>query len=148
MEKIYGVYNGGIDVSALDNMHEIDVWKKIENIGGTIYWLNHDAADGRITLSDKNIEQINEWQYVLEYLVYYTRKFGVTFSREPKSGEHIERSEDYNKWYQYWDNVVNSWSDKQLNEFIKRREKEQDFSDLLPKTNWKGEVIVENNLNV
>ena len=62
MEKIYGVYNGGIDVSALDNIHEIDVWKKIENIGGTIYWLNHDAADGSITLSKKDIEQLNEWQ--------------------------------------------------------------------------------------
>ena len=147
MEKIYGVYDGGIDMSKLNKVHEIDVWKKIEAIGGVIFWANHEAADHRTTLSKEEIKKLNELQYSLEYLVYYTRNFGVTFSREPQAGDHVERSEDYNKWYCFWDNVVKSWSNAQLNEFIQRREKKQDFSDLLPKTNWKGEIIT-NSINI
>lgn len=148
MEKIYGVYTGKVDMSMLDNLHEIDVWKKIEDIGASLFWSNHDAADGRTKLSDKEREIMIEMQYLLEYLVYYTRKFGVTFNRTPKAGEHVERSEDYNKWYSFWDSVVKSWSDKQLKEFIERREKGECYLDLLPETNWKGEVMTDSGLNV
>jgi len=148
MEKIYGVYTGDMDMSSLDKMHEIDVWKSIESMGSSIFWVNHDAADGRITLTDVDREKLNERQYSLEYLVYYTRKFGVTFSREPQAGKHVERSEDYNAWFKFWNNVVSSWSTEKLQEFIKRKKNGQDFSYLLPKTNWKGEEIVESELNV
>ena len=86
-------------------------------------------------------------QYVLEYLVYYTRKFGVTFSREPKAGEHVERSEDYLKWFKFWDGIVKSWSNKQCIEFFINKKKEE-LSFLLPKTNWKGQPVVENDLNI
>ena len=143
MEKIYGIYTGNVDMSGLDDLHEIDVWKKIETIGGSLFWANHDAGDGRIELSQRDKEKMEDMQYVLEYLVYYTRKFGVTFNSEPKIGEHIQRSDDYNEWYRFWNDYVQSWTDEQMNDFIKRRQRGQDFSDLLPKTNWKGELVVD-----
>lgn len=136
MEKIFGVYHGNIDLNALEKMHEIDVWKKIDTIGGAIFWANHDACDNKITLSESEKKQLVEAQYLLEYLVYYTKKFGVKFNREPQAGQHVEKSADYVKWFDFWSNHINSWSKEQLDEFIKRRKNNQDFSDLLPKTSW------------
>lgn len=136
MEKIYGIYHGNFDTNALEKMHEIDIWKKIDSLGEGIFWINHDACDRRIELSEKEWEKVEEAQYLLEYLIYYTKKFGVKFDREPVAGQHVENSADYVKWYNFWNNHVNSWSKEQLNEFIKRRKNNQDFSDFLPKTSW------------
>ncbi len=147
MDKIYGIYTGGVDVSNIDNLHEIDIWKKIEIIGGSIFWANHDCADGRINLTKSEVEKLEEMQYLLEYLVYYTRKFGVKFNREPKVGEHVERSEDYNAWFQFWNNHVQGWTNEESNQFIETRKNGKDFSKFLPKTNWKGEPI-DNSLNI
>ena len=146
MEKIYGIYNGGFDMSSLDRMREEDIFANIEDFGGYIWRLNHDAADGRIELTEKENESLERVQYALEYLVYYTRKFGVTFSREPEAGKHIERSEDYNAWYGHWNKFFNSLSIEKMDEYRRRRLNNEDLSDLLPKTNWKGENI--DNLNV
>ena len=148
MEKIYGLYTGGVDVSKIDKLHEIDVWKKIETIGGLLFWTRHDYADGRIELSTSEKEKMENMQYLLEYLVYHTRKFGVTFNSEPKLGEHIERSEDYMKWYSFWNNCVQSWTSEELKDFIERRKNNEDYSHLLPDTNWKGEFCEFATMNI
>lgn len=148
MEKIYGIYHGNFDVNTLEKMHEIDIWKKIDSIGGTIFWANHDSSDNRIELSEKECELLIEAQYLLEYLVYYTRKFGVKFDREPVAGQHIEKSVDFVKWYNFWSKHVKSWSKEQACEYLERRKNNQDFSDLLPKTSWNDNKQTEEAVEV
>ena len=43
-EKIYGVYNTFGDSEALEALDEIDIWKMIDNLGGSIFWTLHDSS--------------------------------------------------------------------------------------------------------
>ena len=82
-------------------------------------------------MTKSEVEKLEEMQYLLEYLVYYTRKFGVKFNREPKVGEHVERSEDYYKWFRFWNNHVQGWTNEESNQFIETRKNGKDFSKFL-----------------
>ena len=59
--------------------------------------------------------QLIEVQYNLEYLVYFTRRFGVEFSMELSSTEHLEISELYNTWFRFWHNHFESMSPEEYN---------------------------------
>ena len=67
-------------------------------------------------------------QYNLEYLVYYTRKFGVKFSKKPSATEHIERSKSYNAWFKFWHNHFESMSTDVYNQFVDDKFSGKDIS--------------------
>ena len=90
-EKLWGVYNTFDNPETFETLEEIDIWKKINNLGGAIFWAMHDS--GKPWAADVSKKDLIDAQYNLEYLVYSTRRFGVEFSKEPSATEHVERSE-------------------------------------------------------
>lgn len=145
-EKIYGIYAGPVlKVDKLEECDEYEVWGTIQNLGNFIFYTNHNLAHGRIDGcgnydARKDIyEDLENAQYALEYAVYFTKKFGVTFNREPKAGEHIQRSESYNKWYRFWNDHFNNMSDEDYKEFERLQRKGEDVSKYLPKARWNEE---------
>lgn len=136
-EKIFGIYTGNLDITGIDEVAEIDIWKKIDNLGGIIWRINHEVADGRLTLSQQQKQNLLEYQYALEYLVYYTRKFGVEFTQEPQKGLHVEHSSDYLAWFRFWHNHFNSMSREEYNAFVDKKQNGEDISGFLPSTTWK-----------
>lgn len=133
-EKIWGTYNTFKDASILDTLDEIDIWKKIDNLGGTIFWQNHDYDKPWATLTSK---EMIEAQYNLEYLVYLTRKFGVEFDKEPTATEHVQESKSYNAWFQFWYNHFESMSEEVYKQFVDDKFSGKDISKYMPTTSWK-----------
>ena len=100
-KKIWGVYNT-LDETKLDNLSEFEIWKKIALLTREINCiLNYGKKQGN---KDINIKALITEKFNLEYLIYYTKKFGVEFDEVPSYGKHIEKSESFNNWYKYWTN--------------------------------------------
>jgi len=134
-EKLWGIYNTFDDTEMLETLEEIDIWKKIDNLGGQIFWTMHDAGKPwAVNVSTKDL--INA-QYNLEYLVYSTRRFGVEFSKEPSATEHVERSESYNAWFKFWHNHFDSMTPEVYNQFVDDKFSGKDISKYMPSGSWK-----------
>lgn len=134
-EKIWGVYQTAFDPEKIEELDEIDIWKKIDNLGGEIFWAIHDF--NKPWRNGESWEDITNAQYALEYLIYYTRKYGVEFSREPSVSEHVERSDSYNAWYNFWKNHFDSMSEEEYNAFVDDKFNGKDISKYMPTDTWK-----------
>lgn len=132
-EKIFGIYPGIIkDTSEVDNYDEIDLYFMIDSIGGMIWRLNHDMADGRIERVD-----LTGYQYAIEYCLNQTRKFGVELD-EPTPGKHMETTDSYRAWYSFYNNhFKNVLTDDEWDEFQRRKNCGEDYSKFLPKGDWR-----------
>ncbi len=137
-EKIWGVYNTFDNPEEAEKAEEVDIWKSIDTLGGSIFWAIHDA--GKPWASNVSSQELINAQYNLEYLVYSTRRFGVEFSKEPSATEHVERSESYNKWFQFWHNHFNSMDRKTYNQFIEDKSNGKDISKYMPSGGWKDSL--------
>lgn len=137
-EKLWGVYNTFDDPEMFETLDEIDIWKKIDNLGGSIFWAMHDSGKPWATSVSTN-DLINA-QYNLEYLVYSTRKYGVEFSKEPSATEHVERSESYNAWFRFWHNHFESMSPEVYNQFVDDKFSGKDISKYMPSGSWKDSL--------
>jgi len=134
-EKLWGIYNTFDDPEMLENLSEIDTWKKIDNLGGAIFWAMHDA--GKPWSANISAQELINAQYNLESLVYSTRRFGVEFSKEPSATEHVEKSESFNAWFKFWHNHFESMSHEVYNQFIDDKSNGKDISKYMPSSNWK-----------
>lgn len=134
-EKLWGVYNTFEDVEMLETLDEIDIWKKIDNLGAAIFWSIHDS--GKPWAADVSADDLIIAQYNLEYLVYYTKKFGVEFSKEPSATEHVERSKSYNTWYTFWREHFESMGRDTYNQFVEDKFSGKDISKYMPINSWK-----------
>ncbi|MCR5223668.1 MAG: hypothetical protein K6C11_00750 [Bacilli bacterium] len=137
-EKVWGLYNTIDNPEALEELEEIDIWKKINNLGGAIFWTQHDA--GKPWAPVVSMDQLIEAQYNLEYLVYSTRRFGVEFSREPSATEHVERSESYNAWFRFWNDHFESMSPEVYDQFVDDKCAGKDISKYMPTGSWKDSL--------
>lgn len=137
-EKKWGLYNTFENPEKFDELDEIDIWKKIDNLGGTIFWARHDA--GKPWAANVSEQDLIIAQYNLEYLVYYTRKFGVEFSREPSATEHVEKSESYKLWFRFWNNHFQSMPIGVYNQFVDDKSNGKDISKYMPSGNWKDSL--------
>jgi len=134
-EKKWGIYPGLINPIVMNSISEIDVWKKIDNLGAVMFWTRHDADKPWVEpMTEKDLI---EAQYTLEYLVYYTRHFGVEFSYEPRNTIHVERSESYNAWYLFWKNHFDSMDPDTYNKFVDDKFNCKDISKYMPEISWK-----------
>lgn len=138
--KKWGLYNTFDNPALLDTLDEIDIWKKIDNLGGTIFYANHDAAKNRPWASNVSMADLIQAQYNLEFLVYYTRRFGVEFSREPSETEHVEISESYNAWFRFWHDHFESMTPEVYNQFVDDKFSGKDISKYMPSENWKDSL--------
>ena len=112
--------------------------EKIDNLGGSIFWANHDA--GKPWAAKVTPTQLIDAQYNLEYLVYSTRRFGVEFSKEPSETEHVERSESYNAWFNFWHDHFESMSPEVYNQFIDDKFSGKDIAKYMPSGSWKDSL--------
>ena len=137
-EKLWGVYNTLDNPEMFETLDEIDIWKKIDNLGGSIFWAMHDA--GKPWATNVSTEDLINAQYNLEYLVYSTRRFGVEFSKEPSATEHVERSESYNAWFRFWHDHFESMSPEVYNQFVNDKFSGKDISKYMPSGSWKDSL--------
>ena len=137
-EKIYGVYNTFGDSEALEALDEIDIWRMIDNLGGSIFWTLHDSS--KPWSNNVSKKDLVTALYNLEYLVYSTRRFGVEFSKEPSITEHVERSESYNTWFKFWQNHFKSMTNKEYDQFIDDKTSGKDISKYMPSNSWKDSL--------
>ena len=134
MKKIWGVYNTFEDASKIDSLEEYEIWKKIDNLGGIIFYAFRDMD--KSWGNNLSNEQLMQIQYNLEYLVYYTRKFGVEFSYEPNEKEHVESSESYRAWFKFWHDHFNSMPRDVYDKFVEDKLANKDVSSYLPFNKW------------
>ena len=121
MKKIWGIYNT-LNKEELDKLSEYEIWKKIYLLSKEIeFTLNYLERPGK---KDISIKALIDEQFNLEYLMYYTTKFGVEFDKEPTFGEHIKQSESFNKWYKKSQNYFEIEKLKRVKEEIIANSKE------------------------
>ena len=111
-EKVWGLYTTFDNPESIEKIDEIDIWNKIDNLGGAIFW----------------------------DLVYSTRRFGVEFSREPSATEHVERSESYNAWFRFWHDHFESMSPEVYDQFVDDKCAGKDISKYMPTGSWKDSL--------
>lgn len=136
-EKKWGLYNTFDNPKMFDTLDEFEIWAHIENLGGYIFYAQHDKADNRPWAADISMEKLIEAQYNLEFLVYFTRKFGVEFSHEPSETEHVDRSESYNAWYRFWNEHFETMTPEVCQQFANDKSSGKDISKYLPTGSWK-----------
>lgn len=136
-DKIYGLYSSVTEYeeNILNNLPEEDVWMKIHNLS---YKLINAKREYELTY-DVSIEKIKLHRYLLEYLIYSTRRFGVTFDEEPTIDKHIKLSDSYRKWYSFWENHFNSLTKEEFNSYLKFKSRDLNVNALLPRTKWNDE---------
>lgn len=132
-EKIFGIYPGSIvEPSIIDNLDEIDLYLQIDALQENIYWKYTMASAAHAELNTE------EDAYALEYLIYKTNKFGTNIP-SPEKGKHIHITEDYERWYEYYENHFKKvLSESELDEFLRRKHNNEDVSEFLPSGRWKG----------
>lgn len=137
-EKLWGIYNTFDNPEIFETLDEIDIWKKIDNLGSSIFWATHDA--GKPWATNVSIKELINAEYNLEYLVYLTKRFGVEFSKEPSANAHVERSESYNAWFKFWHDHFESMSPDIYNQFVDDKFSGKDISKYMPSGSWKDSL--------
>ena len=107
-ERKWGEYNTFNDLDHINNASEIEIWHAIDNLEENIMWSVHNNASKRKFGDDVPYELIVKARYNLDFLIYFTRKFGVEFDVEPSMLHRMERSESYKSWFSFWKELVAS----------------------------------------
>ena len=100
----------------LDAGSEIFLWLAIEELGGFLWRMNHDLADGRIDSTPGIEKDLIKVRDEIEYAVGQLIRFGV---EDPK-----KESEKYWAWYRMWKDFFDEISDSDIHEISKLLEKD------------------------
>ena len=142
-EKIYGIYPGTVTcIEEANNYNEVELFLMIEIFESHMKNCYKGLYKGAI-----DDEQIAEKEYGLEYLRYLTRKFGVEFPT-PTLGQHVPKTESYNKWLNYYAEYVHSKPLCFVDEVFIAMSKRQDSSHLLPEKKWNEEETKKMKLTI
>jgi len=128
--RIHGIDPGCMNPEEVEKMSECDLFCAIESLGYYLWWQRHEESHGRVEPVD-----LTEHQYGVSYLVNQTRKYGVELE-DPQVDKSLAPTESYQKWYHFWKNWMNAFSDPEWREFEAKREKGEDISAYLPKKKW------------
>ncbi len=128
MEKLNRLY--GEDIGFLSNDIAIDfttcsemtLYLAIYHLGGHLaklmngyrYIGSKRALAQQISYDKSYNEELNNYEYAIEYCVYQTKRFGVTF-QEP-STKHVVKTDSYIAWYGKWDTYFRSLTDLEKSE--------------------------------
>ncbi len=114
----------------------------IENLGGFIFYMNHDLADGRIPEDPSIDKALAAAKKEIEFAVDHTTRFGVTKPRNDNGGG----SEEYFLWYRWWDTYAKGLSEEKFHDLdmtVKAamekggKDVEEKLKKWRPKGNWK-----------
>ena len=128
----------------IEELKEIEVYFIINEIGGFIWRMNHDMADGRIPEKDwpaidRDIKKMSETQ---QYAVSITPKFGVVPPyRDPQ--ENKRPSAQYWAWFRWWDGYVRGLPEEEWKILSQKIDKDEDFSSYRPAGAWQDNVTKE-----
>lgn len=115
----------------IEGLDECKLYFTIDGIGGIIWRTNHDISHGRYDMTpemEKDLEQLVEVQ---QHALQQLSKFGI----DPESAKDRVNG-DYWKWYRHWDNWKKEMSDEEWRNLDRKMSKQEDVSDMLPKTKW------------
>lgn len=141
----------GLDSDIIDNLDpeskknvdegsEIISYFIINEIGGFIWRMNHDMADGRIekehhTSIDKDIKRMQDLQlYAISQLI----RFGVD---EPFVDGH--GSPQYWAWFRWWDAYIKGISNDEWRRLDLKLKQKEDVSGFRPEGDWRDNVAQE-----
>jgi len=116
----------------VENGPEIYAYMYIQQLGGAIWRLNHDAADGRIPDSPKIDRDIAEMRKQQLELIKSLSKYGV----EPLN-EDGHPTEQYWKWYHWWNNYIEGLPQIDWQRLDKEMSENIDVSNWRPPGSWK-----------
>lgn len=131
-EKIWGIYNT-FDEN-YEQLSEIELWQKINNLSTSLDWVKKNIIIAR-TLN-VSAEDLLNIEYNLEYLIYSTKRFGVTFDSEPSAANHIELSYTYFVWFKFWNNHFSSMTSDLRKSFEQDIKNGENLSKYMPTTYW------------
>ena len=91
-------------------------------------------------------EGLDDMRYGLDYLKYFTTRFGVEMA-EPMIGKRVNDTTSFNKWFNFYENHFNEFSQEQWDRFVQLRNARQDVTEYLPTTSWKDAINLEKKPN-
>lgn len=115
----------------VEELDECKLYFLIDGIGGILWRTNHDVMHGRYDMSPSMEEDMKNLAELQKHAVQQLTKFGV----DPESAKDRENG-DYWKWFTHWNNFKENMTNEEWRNFDKKMSKEEDYSDLLPKTKW------------
>lgn len=143
-EKKYGYYKGMLSDEGAEIVttgSEYSLYSTIDSLGYFIWRYNHDLADGRIASSNEINTMLEEAQYAIEFAVLNTRRFGVEIP-EPEDEKHVENTDSYKKWYEWWDNYIkNVLSNEEYNLLQEKVKNGEEYYMYRPEGSWKEESL-------
>ena len=120
---------------------EVELYVTINSLGGFIWQMNHDLADGRIPESSDINESLAEAQRKIEFAVEQTKRFGVIQPRSKQGGPTYE----YRRWFQWWDSYVNGLSFTACGTLERAINKGEDVSSWRPEGDWRKQTVTNEN---
>lgn len=88
---------------------EIYLWSAIEQLGGFVWRMEHDLADGRIQSTPGIEADIMKMREYSAFAVSQLYRFGIQDPKESK-----EAQDRYWKWYHAWKDYFQKVSDEDL----------------------------------
>ena len=137
-KKQFGKYDGGVlqDPSHVATCTEQELYFYINNLGGIIWRLNYNMAEGNI----KDRLDLTPFQYAVEYCVMHTRRFGVELE-EPKNGEHVKTTDSYRAWFRWWnDYFQRTLTREEYEDYLQKADNGEDISQFRPDGDWHDNV--------
>jgi hypothetical protein len=128
-----------LKVSTLD---EIQAYFLINQIGGIIWRMNHDMADGRIPEEehpkiDEELARISKTQI---QAISSLHRFGVT---QPFRDANQQPSGAYVAWFKWWDSYVKGLSEGVWRVLEARVNHQLDVSEYRPEGDWHDNIAQE-----
>lgn len=134
---IYGRDAGTLDVERANELTELELYEQIEALGGLIWRINHDLADGRIKGDDESTG-LNGLRIHQQYLLQLTRKFGVEIDEPSENPVHPTAS--YWCWYEHWNDHFKKMDDGTYSAFMAVRKAGLAIDTYLPQGDWKANI--------
>jgi len=114
------------------NMKEFELFLTIESLGSILWREKHEFFHDRLKMSEADFKENQEYYRALQKkCVLMLKQFDV----DPESVNEKPNG-SYWKWYTFWKNWMNSFSNKEWRDFEIKHEKEENVDDLLPKKKW------------
>ena len=97
-EKLWGGYNTFDNPEMFETLDEIDIWKKIDNLGGSIFWAIHDSGKSWVTnvstedliKKSKQIKSMEIYENDLEITVEYLNQMILDKSEKTRNSKFSE----------------------------------------------------------
>ena len=112
---------------------EVTLYIIINSLGGFIWRMNHDLADGRILESPDIGNSLAEMQKKIEFAVDCTKRFGVGQPRSDQGGPTPE----YRSWFRWWNSYIDGLSTVNCGKLEGAINKGEDVSSWRPQGDWR-----------